>query len=150
VNDRFRHRTRLDVRFRDIDAFRHVNNASFFTYIEEARIRYLIDVLKLAAVERMPMILAAVKIDFRAPILFGQEVDIGTSVDWIGRSSFAMSHRLIATPDERLVAEADTILVAYDYAAEEPITVPPEWRAAFADWEGHDLARPTQPVGTAG
>ena len=84
------------MRFRDIDAFRHVNNASFFTYIEEARIRYLIDVLRLDAVERMPMILAAVKIDFRAPILFGQEVDIGTSVDWIGRSSFAMAHRLIA------------------------------------------------------
>jgi acyl-CoA thioester hydrolase len=149
VIDRFRHRTRLDVRFRDIDAFRHVNNASFFTYIEEARIRYLVDVLKLDAVERMPMILAAVKIDFRAPILFGQEVDIGTVVDWIGRSSFSMSHRLIASPDGRLVAEADTILVAYDYAAEESIAVPDDWRAAFAAWEGHDLARPSQPVTTA-
>ena len=138
------------MRFRDIDAFRHVNNASFFTYIEEARIRYLVDVLKLDAVERMPLILAAVKIDFRAPILFGQEVDIGTVVDWIGRSSFAMSHRLIASPDGRLVAEADTILVAYDYAAEEPMAVPDDWRSAFADWEGHDLARPTQPVSTAG
>ena len=138
------------MRFRDIDAFRHVNNASFFTYIEEARIRYLVDVLKLDAVERMPMILAAVKIDFRAPILFGQEVDIGTVVDWIGRSSFSMSHRLVASPDGRLVAEADTVLVAYDYAAEEPMAVPEEWRAAFAEWEGHDLARPTQPVGRAG
>jgi acyl-CoA thioester hydrolase len=150
VIDRFRHRTRLDVRFRDIDAFRHVNNASFFAYIEEARIRYLIDVLQLDAVERMPMILAAVKIDFRAPILFGQEVDIGTVVDWIGRSSFSMSHRLIASPDGLLVAEADTILVAYDYAAEESIAVPDDWRAAIATWEGHDLARPTQPVTTAG
>jgi acyl-CoA thioester hydrolase len=150
VIDRFRHRTRLDVRFRDIDAFRHVNNASFFTYIEEARIRYLVDVLRIDAVEAMPLILAAVKIDFRAPILFGQEVDIGTVVDWIGRSSFAMSHRLIASPDGRLVAEADTILVAYDYAAEESIAVPDDWRAAIANWEGHDLGRPTQPVSTAG
>ena len=40
------------MRFRDIDAFRHVNNAAFVTYIEQARIRYLIDILKLDAVER--------------------------------------------------------------------------------------------------
>jgi acyl-CoA thioester hydrolase len=150
VIDRFRHRTRLDVRFSDIDAFRHVNNASFFTYMEEARIRYVIDVLKIDAVERMPMILAAVKIDFRAPILFGQEVEIGTAVDWIGRSSFSMSHRLIASPDDRLVAEAATVLVAYDYAAEGSIPVPDDWRAAFAAWEGRDLARPAQSVATAG
>lgn len=134
------------MRFRDIDAFRHVNNASFFAYIEEARIRYLVDVLNINAVERAPLILAAVKIDFRAPILFGQEVEIGTAVDWIGRSSFAMSHRLHASPDNRLVAEADSVLVAYDYAAEGPTSVPDEWRAAFAAWEARDLARPVQPA----
>jgi len=138
------------VRFRDIDAFRHVNNASFFTYMEEARVRYLVEVLEVNAVERMPLILAAVKIDFRAPILFGQEVEIGTTVDWIGRSSFSMSHRMTATPDDRLVAEADTILVAYDYAAEGPMAVPDAWRAAFTAWEGRDLTRPVQPAATAG
>ena len=148
--DRFRHRTRLDVRFRDIDAFRHVNNASFFTYMEEARIRYLVEVLEANAVERMPLILAAVKIDFRAPILFGQEVEIGTAVDWIGRSSFSMSHRMTASPDDRLVAEAETVLVAYDYAAEAPMPVPDTWRTAFGAYEGRDLTRPAQPVGSAG
>jgi acyl-CoA thioester hydrolase len=150
VIDRFRHRTRLDVRFRDIDAFRHVNNASFFTYMEEARIRYLVEVLEANAVERMPLILAAVKIDFRAPILFGQEVEIGTGVDWIGRSSFSMSHRMIASPDDRLVAEADTVLVAYDYVAEGPMPVPDAWRAAFTAWEGRDLTRQAHPIGSAG
>ncbi len=138
------------MRFRDIDAFRHVNNASFFTYMEEARIRYLVEVLEVNAVERMPLILAAVTIDFRAPILFGQEVEIGTAVDWIGRSSFSMSHRMVATPDDRLVAEAETVLVAYDYAAEGPMRVPDPWRDAFAAWEGRDLTRPAKPVATAG
>jgi len=142
VIDAFRHRTRLEVRFRDIDAFEHVNNASFFTYIEEARIKYLVDVLKISEVERLPLILAAVQIDFRSPILFGQVVEVGTRVNWIGRTSFSMSHHLIATPDDRLVAEADSVLVCYDYASEAPIPVPDAWRAAFSAWEGHDLARP--------
>lgn len=136
----FRHRTTLEVRFRDIDAFRHVNNAAFFTYIEQARIRYLIDTLHLEAVERLPLILAAVQIDFISPILFGQEVEIGTRVDWIGNTSFSMSHVLHAAG--RAAAEARTVLVAYDYEAERPIRVPDDWRASFADWEGRDLARP--------
>ena len=145
--EQFRHRTRLEVRFRDIDAFRHVNNAAFFTFMEEARIRYLVEVLKTDAVERLPLILAAVQIDFRAPILFGQMVDIRTRVDWIGRTSFSMSHRLTATPDDRLVAEAETVLVAYDYEAAGPMPVPDAWRTAFAEWEGRDLTR--QPAAVA-
>jgi acyl-CoA thioester hydrolase len=146
VIDSLRHRTRLEVRFRDIDAFRHVNNAAFFTYIEQARIRYLCDLLEIEAVERLPMILAAVQIDFKSPILYGQEVEIGTRVDWIGNTSFSMSHHLTATPDARVVAEAATILVAYDYETEAPMPVPNAWRTAFAGWEGRDLARPAQAV----
>jgi acyl-CoA thioester hydrolase len=149
VIDAFRHRTRLEVRFRDIDAFRHVNNAAFFTYIEQARIRFLCDLLKIEAVERLPLILAAVQIDFRSPILYGQEVEIGTRVDWIGRTSFSMSHLLTASPQERLVAEAETILVAYDYETEKPMPVPDAWRATFAAWEGRDLARPVTKVAPA-
>jgi acyl-CoA thioester hydrolase len=141
VTDEFRHRTVLEVRFRDIDAFRHVNNAAFFTYIEQARIRYLIDTLRLEAVERLPLILAAVEIDFRAPILFGQQVDIETRVDWIGNTSFSMSHRLHAAG--RLAAEAHTVLVAYDYDGARPIRVPDDWREAFAALEGRDLTRPS-------
>ena len=144
--DEFRHRTRLEVRFRDIDAFRHVNNAAFFTYIEEARIRYLCDLLEIEAVERLPMILAAVQIDFKSPILYGQEVEIGTRVDWVGNTSFSMSHHLTASPQARVVAEAATILVAYHYETEAPMPVPDAWRTAFAGWEGRDLARPAQAV----
>jgi acyl-CoA thioester hydrolase len=150
VIDEFRHRTRLEVRFRDIDAFRHVNNAAFFTYIEQARIRYLIDLLDIETVERLPMILAAVQIDFRSPIMFGQEVEIGTRVDWIGNTSFSMSHRLTASPGARLVAEAATVLVAYDYEAEKPMPVLDAWRAAFTRWEGRDLVRPARAVAAEG
>jgi len=145
VTDSFRHRTRLEVRFRDIDAFGHVNNAAFVTYLEQARIRYLIDNLHEETPQRLPLILASVQVDFRAPILFGQEVEIGTRVDWIGNTSFSMSHRMTAgigpEAGERLAAEAGTVLVAYDYATERPIRVPDPWRVAFAAYEGGSLER---------
>jgi acyl-CoA thioester hydrolase len=145
VTDSFRHHTRLEVRFRDIDAFGHVNNAAFVTYLEQARIRYLIDNLDIETPQHLPLILAAIQVDFRAPILFGQEVVIGTRVDWIGNTSLSMSHRMTAGTESdganRLVAEAATVLVAYDYATERPIRVPDPWRSAFAEYEGRSLER---------
>lgn len=145
MTDAFRHRTRLEVRFRDIDAFGHVNNAAFVTYLEQARIRYLIDNLHVDTPQHLPLILAALQVDFRAPILFGQEVEIGTRVDWVANTSFSLSHRMTAGtgPDasDRLAAEATTVLVAYDYASERPIRVPDPWRVAFADYEGRSLER---------
>ncbi len=85
MTDSFRHHTRVEVRFRDIDAFGHVNNSAFVTYIEQARVRFLIDVLDVDVIQSLPIILAALHVDFRAPILFGQEIEIGTRVDWIGK-----------------------------------------------------------------
>ena len=147
MTDSFRHHTRLEVRFRDIDAFGHVNNASFVTYLEQARVRFLIDVLRVDVVQSLPVILAALHVDFRSPILFGDEVGIGTRVDWIGNTSLSMSHRMTARGDgddsERVVAEAGTVLVAYDYETERPIRVPDAWRTAFAAHKGRSLERPS-------
>jgi acyl-CoA thioester hydrolase len=140
VSDDFRHRTSVQVRFRDTDAFGHVNNAVFFTYIELARIRYLLDVLRPdRPFDRLPLILARVELDFRAPIFFGDDVTVETRVDRIGRSSIGMSHRITAGEAGRVVADVDTVLVTYDYERAEPMPVPPDWRDALARHEGRDL-----------
>ena len=139
----FRHRTALQVRFRDTDAFGHVNNAVFSSYTELARIRYLLDVLRPERpFDRMPLILARLELDFRSPIMFGEEVTVETRVDRVGRTSFSMSHRLEAGADRsatRLVGEAASVLVAYDYDAARPVPVPDAWRARFAEFEGRPL-----------
>jgi acyl-CoA thioester hydrolase len=140
VTDEFRHRTPVQVRFRDTDAFGHVNNAVFFSYIELARIRYFLDALQPGEpFDRLPLILARVELDFRSPIMFGEEVEVRTRVDRIGRSSIAMSHRMTAGDHRRLVGEAQSVLVTYDYEVAQPMPVPDEWRAAFADYEGRTL-----------
>lgn len=136
MTDAYRHRTSLQVRFRDIDAFGHVNNAVFFTYVELARIEYLLQVLEPdSPFDRLPLILARVELDFRSPILFGEEVTVESKVDRIGRSSFDMRHRMTAGPDGRIVGDVHTVLVTYDYAAARPMPVPDEWRRRIAEHE---------------
>jgi len=137
------------VRFADTDAFGHVNNAVFFTYIELARIRYLLDVLQPEGpFERMPLILARVELDFRSPIMFGEDVEVATQVDRIGQSSIAMSHRLTAGANGRLVGEAQSVLVTYDYAIAKPMPVPDDWRQRIGAYEGRPLEQ--QPAVAAG
>jgi acyl-CoA thioester hydrolase len=143
VTDDFRHRTRVEVRFRDIDAFGHVNNAVTSTYVEQARVRYLHDVLAVDPVGLMPLILATITVDYVSPILFRDLVDIGSRVDWIGNSSIAMSHGLWAD-DGRELARASSVLVTYDYDQARPMPVPDDWRVALATHEGRPLERPTE------
>ena len=140
MTDEYHHRTSVQVRFRDIDAFGHVNNAVFFSYVELARIRYLLDVVQPpTSFDRMPLILARVELDFRSPIAFGEEVVVETRVDNIGRSSFTMRHRMTAGPENRLAGDVHTVLVTYDYATSQPIPVPDDWRRRMAEHEGRIL-----------
>lgn len=147
VTDDFRHRTTLQVRFRDIDAFGHVNNAVFHSYVEQARIRYLLDVLEPdRPFDRLPLILARVELDYRSPITFSEEVAVDTRVDRIGHTSIAMTHRMTVVPEGRLVGDVQSVLVTYDYAAARPTPVADEWRRRIGQHEGRsfdtDTSRP--------
>lgn len=138
----YRHRTRVEVRFRDLDAFGHVNNAVTFSYVEQGRIRYLRDVLQVDPIDRFPLIMAMVRVDYDAPVFFGETVEVGSRVEWIGGTSLAMTHVLTAGGEAHQVARASTVLVAYDYQTARPMPIPDAWRATFADYEGRSLQRP--------
>jgi acyl-CoA thioester hydrolase len=146
VIDEFRHRTRLDVRLGDLDPFGHVNNAVIASYVEQGRVLYLRDVLGTGADPvSMPFILAMLKIDYLSQVMFSDEVEVGSRVDWIGRSSMGMSHLLI-NQDSRELARSDSVLVAFDYTVEKPMRVSDEWRAILASHEGRSLVRPVTPA----
>jgi acyl-CoA thioester hydrolase len=141
VTPDFRHRTRLEVRLGDLDPFGHVNNAVVASYVEQGRVLYLRDVLGTGADPvSMPFILAMLKIDYLAQILFSDTVVVDTRVDWIGRTSIGMSH-LLTNQDDRQLARSECVLVAFDYTLEKPMPVPDDWRATMAAHEGRPLDR---------
>lgn len=123
---------RETARFRDLDPMAHVNNAVFMTWIETARIEFL---RSLGAFDKpdtggMAMILARAEVDFRAPLGFGDEVEIGVRAGRFGTKSFDLEYEL-RSPD-RVVAQAKTVLVAYDYELNESREIPEEWRRQLA------------------
>ena len=142
----FRHRVEIVVRFADTDAMRHVNNAVYMTYCEVSRIRYWTDVtgepLALASEGAESLILAEARITYRAQAYYGEIVTVETRANRIGRSSFALEHRLLAGKDgdePRLVALSDTVLVRYDYASGRPVPLSTEHIDAIERFEGRSL-----------
>ena len=142
MRDDFRHATHVQVRLGDLDPFGHVNNAVVATYVEQGRVVYLRDVLGTGADPvSMPFILARLEIDYLAQTLFDDPVEVGTRVDWIGRSSVHMSHLLTARGGREL-ARSEAVLVAFDYEIEKPVPVSEAWRAAMTAYEGRSLDKP--------
>ncbi len=124
----FVHRER--VRFRDLDALGHVNNAVFLTYIESARVAFLLDLGAATTLEDMSIIVARIEIDFRVPVGFGEEVEIAVRASRFGDKSFDLDYELRV--GGQVVAEAKSVLVGYDYEKGETVTIPDEWRERLA------------------
>ena len=119
---------RETVRFRDLDGMGHVNNAVFSTYLEQARLAWF------GEDEEMPLrdvILARTEIDFRSPLEVGEEVEIGVRPARVGTKSFELEYELRS--DGRLVAEAKSVLVGYDYKRGESIPVPERWQRRLTE-----------------
>ncbi|MFC7322996.1 acyl-CoA thioesterase [Halorubrum rutilum] len=124
----------IDVRFRDIDAMGHVNNAVYATYLEQARTEYFRDVLD-ADLSRVSTVLASLSLDFRRPVeLTDGTVAVDVDVAELGRSSVAMTHELRA--GDAVVTEAEATLVSLDPDTGEPAPIPPAFRERMASYHG--------------
>jgi len=135
TDDLFRFSTTLEVRWRDLDPMGHVNNAVYFSYLEQARVHYL---RELGVVARSPsgigFILADASCQFKSPLELGERVTIRTRVSQMRNSSFVFEYHARGE-DGRLVATARTVQVFYDYEARRPMPIPAEWRDAVTAYE---------------
>jgi acyl-CoA thioester hydrolase len=137
--DGYRYVYTQEVAFRDLDAFGHVNNGVYLTYIENARIGYARDVIGIESLEGLLMIVASVKIDFRSRANLGDTLEVGARTTRVGTKSFDLEHEIRAQ-DGRVVVEAQTTLVAFDYDADQTMPIPPEWRARIENYESRSAA----------
>lgn len=126
--ERFPFVHRETVRFRDLDGMGHVNNAVFLTYLEQARLAWFGTGDGFALDD---VILARTEIDFRSPLQVGEEVEIGVRPIRVGTKSFELEYELRA--GGRLVAEAKSVLVGYDYDRGESTTVPERWQRRLTE-----------------
>ncbi len=126
----FEHEKRIEIRWRDLDAFGHVNHVVFLTYLEESRDEWLGG--RLGDPDRVwEWVVAHVEVDYRREVSLADDVVIATCrLARIGRSSVS-THEEVRTAAGMLAAEASAVLVARDRESGRSRPLTPAERAAF-------------------
>lgn len=115
----------IDVRLRDIDFMGHVNNATYATYLEEARQAYFSDVVGVSLVD-VGTVLANMEIDYSSPIEADADVTVALRATEIGTSSLPIEYEIRA--DGKRAATARTVQVLVDRETGNSEPIPDDWR----------------------
>ncbi|HEV7326183.1 MAG TPA: thioesterase family protein [Bosea sp. (in: a-proteobacteria)] len=107
-------RARDKLRYGDTDRQGHINNAVFSTFLETGRVELIYGQAAQLAEPGMAFVLARLEMDFRGELLWPGEVEIGTRIASIGRSSVRLAQAIFQ--GERCVASAITVIVQMDEA----------------------------------
>jgi acyl-CoA thioester hydrolase len=126
------HEKRIEIRWRDLDAYNHVNNAVYLTYLEEARDEWLERSLGRDGAA-WGSVIARVAIDFRRELRQeDDEVLASCTLARLGTSSVTTREELRTVAGE-LAAEAEAVLVAVDQDSGKPRPLSDTERAALTE-----------------
>ena len=142
------YRHTVEVRFRDCDELGHVNNAVYFTYLEETRFAFSRQLRGDGAARRLgasraaevplsgDIILAHAECDFVAQATYGDVLEVRLRVSSVGRSSFGYEYEILDTKDGRQIATGRSVQVSYDYGRGCSMPIPADLRGALEQAAG--------------
>lgn len=133
----------VPVAWVEMDYFRHVNHAVFFSYFEAARIVYLerVGFRELAETRQIGPILASAHARYRRPVTYPDTLIVGARTTQLSPDRFAHEYCVVSRAQGEAVASGGAVLVSYDYAAGKSTPLPDEVRRVIQKLEGDRLAR---------
>jgi acyl-CoA thioester hydrolase len=133
-------RLSVEVPYGDIDAMGHLNNVAYLRYLEWARQKYWLAMRGTDDFWKIDFVVARAEIDYRSSAHMGEILDLEIRVSRLGNSSFDFVYR-ITGPDGRLVAEAKTTQVCYDWEARAAKPLSAERRLEIERFEASSAGR---------
>ena len=130
------------VSWGEMDAYGHVNNAAYLSWIENARFYYFEHVGINATYEHTKIgpILVRLELDYSAPVRFPDTLLVTCTTQKLGNSSFTLEHKVWTTQGERMCLTAKAVIVMVDYRdRSRAVRVPDPIRAALCTFEGTDI-----------
>ena len=121
----------ISVRWRDMDSMGHVNNAKYVSYLEEARVRWLVTVPGISLQDRIAPVVAATNVNYRAPIVWPNDIVVELFVERLGNSSVTIGHRIVGGKDgNTLYSDGNVVVVWMDTQTGSSAPLPEAVRAA--------------------
>ncbi len=134
----FRHWITVPVRWGDMDAFGHVNNAKYFTYCESARISYF-QAIGLGAQTTTPVhgpSVVTATCNFRQQVHHPATLEVGVRAAKIGRTSFPLEYGIFLEGTDDLVADGSSVVVWVDYGAGKSTPLPESLKERIREIDG--------------
>jgi acyl-CoA thioester hydrolase len=122
------HTTEIDVRWRDLDEFGHVNNSVYLTYFEQARIEWWLTLDKSLVVNNHGPIIVTAACTFLKPLQHPDQLIITVHAGDPGKSSYTIYYEIFSTRKNILVTTGTTRVVWVDYTHGKSAPLPDRMR----------------------
>lgn len=133
----------IQIRFNDLDGYRHVNNNSYFSYYDIGKDEYFREVFPSDfRLQSVVPIIANIRADFFSPIFYGDPIVMQTRCSRLGTKSFTVEQRAVNTASGKVVCQAETIMVFFDVDTQQSAPIPASYRARIIEFEKGSLEKP--------
>jgi acyl-CoA thioester hydrolase len=132
----YKYKTPISIRFSDLDAYGHVNNAVYLTYFEIARGNYWRDIVQWDWT-KTGIILGRSEINYLKPIILTDQIECYLRTTRIGNSSFDIMYILVKITDQgqEICTTGKTVCISYDYTANKSVKIPLAERQRMIDYD---------------
>jgi acyl-CoA thioester hydrolase len=136
----FKHKTPIQVRFKDVDMMGHINNADYFSYVEVARLKYYDTVIGADSDwhDQHGLIMAHFEINFLKAASFDDMISVYTRCSKLGKKSFELEWKIVSESNEQetTLADGKTVIVCYDYNSALTVEIPPDRKQMIKEFDG--------------
>ncbi|HRA56997.1 MAG TPA: thioesterase family protein [Thermomonas sp.] len=122
-------RTPIHLRWSDLDAFNHINNARYLTFLEQARIEWFATIGEDWVTDTAAPVVASATLNFKRPIEYPADVHVELFTERLGNSSVVIGHRIVAA-DGTLHCDGHVVAVWVERRSGKPTPLPPAVRLA--------------------
>ena len=119
------HKISVQMRYSDLDALGHVNNAIFLSYMELGRTGFIKEILNGFKTERVNFVINHAEIDFKSPIRFNDNPTVLTWISKVGNTSCVFSHLIKGEEDGKFFSSGKTVVVWIDQQGKK-VDIDPE------------------------
>ena len=115
--EKFKNRIKIEIRYADLDTYGHVNNKAFVSFLEDARIYYMKEVMNFIPKNLdFEAVVGRIDISYLAPLFLYDEVWVYTRCSKIGSKSYDLESYIIKKKEgkEIIASKAVVTLVSYD------------------------------------
>ncbi len=138
--DKYKHSIFEVVRFHEVDMLCVCNNAVYFNYFEDARIKYIQDLIKNYSLKEIMagdsfFIMAHNDADYIEPALLDDELLIYTRISFVKNSSFGFRHLVVKNSTGKIITRGGGVLVHINKKTKTAIPLPQEFYDAVSDFD---------------